>query len=121
MKVAIYDGRCSICRKFAGLLRRTVSPRKLDVVVCGSDIQRKIAPTVTSLICRDDFILVDEKGEIHRGADAARKAVTMMPPLAVFENVIESWPGRKLSALIYSVSERFRKKRKCCRKREEII
>jgi len=117
VNVAIYDGRCRICRKFAGLLRRSISPRKLDVVACNSDIQRKLAPSVASSICSDDFILVGESGEIYRGADAARKAITMIPLLSRFEKVIESGPGRKLSGLIYSLTERFRKTRKCCKKK----
>lgn len=110
MKIAIYDGECGLCRNFAAALRKFLSPREIDVVPCGSAIQKKLAPMVAESECLKAFILVDDDGRILKGAEAASAAVVLAPALARFRWMIDSPPGRMAAKGLYAGLRRLRRR-----------
>jgi len=99
--VAIYDGECLVCANFASLLRRLISPHLIDIVPCGSAIQRKLAPHVSLDLCRKAFVFVDERGTVASGSEAASKALSAVPALARYRPLIASLAGRSLARIVY--------------------
>jgi len=101
MRVAIYDGRCSICRRFASLLRKYISLREMDIVPCNSEIQKKIAPNISSEMCLKSFVLIEEDGSVLIGGDAVLRAVTLAPALEKYRALAESLAVRIAAKGIY--------------------
>ncbi len=109
MRVAIYDPECPLCRRFASILRHFVPVQELDVLPCGSAIQRKLAPSVPPETCGRAFVLVEEDGTILEGAAAARRAVTLGPGLERYRALAESAAGRIASEIAYAGAKLARK------------
>lgn len=113
MPVAIYDGNCGFCRRFASFLRRLVPVDKLDVVRCGSLIQRKLAKNIAMEECQQAFTLVDDSGRILKGGDAAAFAVTMSPRLESLRWMVEGRVGRLMVRVLYRAVSTLRRRRRC--------
>jgi predicted DCC family thiol-disulfide oxidoreductase YuxK len=111
--IAIYDGNCGYCRRFASALRRYVPVERLDVVPCGSPIQKKLAKSVTDEICLQAFILVDDAGRVLKGGEAAVAAVTMAPRLESFRWMVEGRTGRAMARTLYKGVSALRRRRRC--------
>ncbi|RMH56641.1 MAG: DUF393 domain-containing protein [Candidatus Hydrogenedentota bacterium] len=111
--VAVYDGRCGLCRNFAALLRKQIPLEDLDVVPCGSPLQKKLAPEANEA-CRTSFVIVEPDGRVLSGGDAAARAVAMAPRLKPFRWMIDSRAGRSVARRVYRGTQWLRRRRRCC-------
>lgn len=109
MIVAIYDADCKLCRRFASILRKAVSPTELDVVPCGSPIQKKLAPAVSEETCLAAFTVVDATGKVRTGGDAVTHVLTLSPRLKSYRWMVERGPGSWLAHAAYILAVRMRR------------
>ncbi|MEK8022789.1 MAG: DCC1-like thiol-disulfide oxidoreductase family protein [Candidatus Hydrogenedentota bacterium] len=114
--VAIYDGGCSLCSDFAVLLRKLVAPAVLDVVPCGSAIQKKLAPQVELRECALDFMLVRSDGGMLKGVDAVREALLLSSWFRRMRPLFMSRMGMFAARIIHLGARRRRARKGCCGK-----
>lgn len=109
--VAIFDAKCGLCRRFAAMLRNAIPAEAIDVVPCGSPIQRKLAAAVAAEECSQAFMLVAPDGAVLRGPAAAAAAVALAPSLESYRWMIESKAGRVAASAVYKAASRMRRRK----------
>ena len=80
MKAAlIYDGNCGFCRRWVARIRRWDRGELLDPVPYQTPDLEARFPGVSRADCVARIHLVDERGNVHRGAAAGREVLRRLP------------------------------------------
>jgi predicted DCC family thiol-disulfide oxidoreductase YuxK len=77
--VVIYDGECSFCRKQTQKIRRRDKQQRFELIPSQSPELTTRFPQLAEHDLQSGMRLIDERGEVHVGADAVYEIARRLP------------------------------------------
>jgi predicted DCC family thiol-disulfide oxidoreductase YuxK len=78
----LYDATCGLCRRQVALVRHLDRRGHIALLDINSATARAHFPTITPQDARRELHLAAPHGTLSRGADAVRRTLLLLPPLA---------------------------------------
>lgn len=110
--ILIYDKECQLCLRFKQALDFLDRDKKIQKIPLQEDWLYEKFPTLFREECEDIIHLVDESGEVLRGAEVIEYLVGFFPGVKKFSWLVASDSGKKAANLFYDKVNEIRKKAK---------